>query len=176
MQKVPDTQSDCVRSSKRPAPCRAFGFTIIELIVIIALLGILSATAISRFGNVKTFTDLQLKDQLISMARVAQQTALNRHDQAVTLELSRPGNWLFEIKANGLSLKQQSVEAASADLTDPSDTAIGATPYVIAFDNLGNLAGGVVSNLPFTSSGQVVCISLAGYAYQAADRNACLSN
>ncbi|MEH6470158.1 MAG: type II secretion system protein [Halopseudomonas sp.] len=165
----------------RFAPCpvlnRASGFTIVELIVVIALLGILSAVAISQFGNTQTYHDLQLKDQLISVARVAQQTALNRHDQTVTLEVSRPSGWLFEVKAQGLSLKQQRVESSAAKLFDPDGAEINSsTPYIVSYDNLGNLASGAVANLGFDASGAIVCISLAGYPYQAVDANDCASH
>ncbi len=157
------------------------GFTIIELIVVIALLGILSAVAVSRFGNSQTYQEIQLKDQLISIARVAQQVALNRHNQRVILELSRPGDWLFEVKVetaygNWLSLKRQLVTATNAKLRDPTGSHAGRVPYVVSFDGLGNLTSAAVANLGFDVSGHTVCITLAGYAYQAVDASDCLSN
>tara|TARA_R110001583_G_scaffold82826_2_gene219441 strand:- start:234 stop:746 length:513 start_codon:yes stop_codon:yes gene_type:complete len=157
---------------------RAAGFTLVELIAVIALLGILSAVAISQFGNTQTYHDLQLKDQLISTARVAQQTALNRYNQTVTLEVSRPGDWLLEVKADGLPLKRQLIAASAAQLFAPGGAQIsGSTPYVVGYDNLGNLASGATANLSFDgASAHLLCITVAGYAYQAASSNDCQAN
>ncbi|MFT5722325.1 MAG: MSHA pilin protein MshC [Motiliproteus sp.] len=162
---------------------RAAGFTIIELVVVIALLGILSTAAFSRFSDTQSYHDQQLRDQLISIARVAQQSALNRHGQQVTLQLSRPDDWLLEvmveIEGTGLlSLKRQEVAASAARLFDPVGQEINdATPYEVQYDNLGNLASGAVSNLNFNdASAHVFCISLAGYAYQAADASDCANH
>lgn len=155
----------------------------VELIVVIALLGILSAVAISRFGNTQTYDDLQLKDQLISIARVAQQAALNRNEQNVRLRLSRPDDWLLQVQVNippaasWLDLKQQRVVNNNGQLTDPNGVPVSSShSYAVMFDNLGNLSNGVLTNLAFNASGALVCLSLAGYAYQAVDANDCTSN
>ena len=163
---------------RRPSLSGGAGFTLVELILVIALLGILSAVAISQFGSTQTYHDLQLKDQLISIARVAQQTALNRHDQVVTFEVSRPSDWLLEVKANGVGLKRQQIEASAARLFAPGGSEINsATPYVVGYDNLGNLNTVSLANVSFSdATGHLLCITAAGYAYQAASASDCNSN
>ncbi len=149
----------------------------VELVVVIVLLGILSAVAIARFGDVQIFRSLQVKDLLISSARQAQQAALNRYDQTIELQLSRNGgDYLFEIRANGLVLKQQRVDPGSITLSDPTGSPLGASPYSHRYDNLGNLAGGISSNLSFNSGGDIVCITLAGFAYLAESALVCTQN
>ncbi len=159
------------------------GFTMVELIVVILLLGIVSVVALPRFIDPQSYRDLLLKDQLISFTRFAQQAALTRFNQQVTLELSRPGDWLFEVKVDGSSYRQQAVERGNGALTLSSPSSItvnSATPLVIRFDNLGNaveLNGGSLSaNLSFDASGRSFCISRAGYAYEAASQAACVAN
>ncbi len=53
------------------------GFTLIELVIVIIVLGVLSAVAIPKFVNKSGFEDHVLKDQLIARLRLTQLQNMN---------------------------------------------------------------------------------------------------
>jgi MSHA pilin protein MshC len=54
------------------------GFTLIELIMVIILLGVLSVFAMSRFSSGQAYSGTIIKNQFLASARLAQQTSLSR--------------------------------------------------------------------------------------------------
>ena len=82
-----------------------------------------------------------------------------------------------------IELKQMVTERGSGTLSllsPQSITVNGLTTLSISFDNLGNITApqipGTDSNLSFNASGRFFCISLAGYAYEAASQADCENN
>ena len=166
------------------------GFSIIELITVLLLLGIVSAIVFPRFTGTQTFRDRLLLDQLIAITRFAQQSALSRHNQQITLNLSRQAasdDWLFVVLANDgsgdVEIKRLVTEQGNGSLSLLSPQAVTVNSLIsvnITFDNLGNITApqnsGTDSNLSFNASGRFFCISLAGYAYEATSQFNCESN
>jgi len=75
-------------------PARSCGFSLIELILVLVLLGILAAIAVPRFaGTGESFAQAAFEQQLKSALRYAQQTAVAQN-RPVTIEFSSAG---FEI-------------------------------------------------------------------------------
>jgi MSHA pilin protein MshC len=58
------------------------GFTLVELVTVILLLGILSAVILPRFSSRDGFAEYAVRDQLISTFRLAQQRAMYDHSGA----------------------------------------------------------------------------------------------
>ena len=169
---------------------RQSGFTVIEVVVAIILVGIVSAVAMSRMLRSDTYDPVVTRDQVISMSRSAQQKAIGRKDVALYIQ---PFGDELEIRIQDESgVVQRSRNSIRnviltadvnnvASCANPAGTAIvsNATPLVIQYDLLGNILRGGVSGTPgypqdITSAVRLcvngdpvmsICWSPSGYAY-----------
>lgn len=151
------------------------GFTLIELITVIILLGILSAFAISRFPDSQSYSITIIKNQLLASARLAQQTSLSRASALnnITLTVSEaPGTWNIEIKSNGSDIFTTQIDRGSEQIRFGSNlavacSALSATPFTITLDGDGK-------KIPYQNlricvdsvTDLELCISPSGYAYE----------
>tara|TARA_R110002072_G_scaffold136124_2_gene278049 strand:- start:3216 stop:3749 length:534 start_codon:yes stop_codon:yes gene_type:complete len=166
------------------------GYTIIELVIVIVLVGIISAVGFSRILRSDTYNAIIARDQIVSLARSAQQRAIGRSDVAMTIQPD--GDDLeIRIQDGGGTLQTAVVSSISAVLsgdvneqdgcsvTPGADTITNAAPFVLSFDELGDLlAGGVTGAAGFPEAvstaarvcinndpAMSVCWSASGYAY-----------
>ncbi len=165
------------------------GFTIIELVTVIVLIGIVGVAIVARFLTPNAFNEGAAADGIITTIRAAQQAALGR--ATVTFEInSGSGEWVFEAKDGGSTIRSFEVTADNVILETGSAVASGNTcpnafdtavagDFQLAFDNKGNLAsftnGGVTELAGATFNGVRIClndkvdvsacVSPAGYAY-----------
>ncbi len=65
----------------RTAPRKQTGFTLVELIATIILIGILAVAVAPRFSGAGTYSEYALRDQLLSSLRFAQQRAMYDHQE-----------------------------------------------------------------------------------------------
>lgn len=178
---------------KTETGCTDGGFTLVELVIILVLIGIVGAVIIPRFIGSSAFESRSAQAGLISTIRTAQQAALGRDN--VSFRINTVGNdWQFQTMANAVEIRafttpldsltlETGSAASSSDTcsTAPGDFDIGVdTDFQLSFDRLGNLVS-------FTNDGTTelatapafngvriclnnnvdlsVCVSRAGYAY-----------
>lgn len=172
----------------------ARGFTLIELVVVIVLMGIVGMMVFSRFTNPNSFNELAAQDTLLTSIRVAQQNALGRSN--VTFEInSASGEWQFVAKTGATVITSTSVSSANvkletgtaAELVVPTNSCSSGTrfdtpvsSFVLAFDSQGNIDSfsnttvGLETKSPTFNGVRIcvndtvessVCVSPAGYAY-----------
>tara|TARA_R110002167_G_scaffold70453_4_gene198714 strand:+ start:24451 stop:25011 length:561 start_codon:yes stop_codon:yes gene_type:complete len=156
------------------------GFSVIELVVAILIIGIIAAVAMSRLLEGDAYNASVVRDQIISLARSGHHRSLGRTDVALVI---RPnGNNLEVITAEDFvdandftALQTATIDARSVtvsgdvNITDSCTTTPGtdqlsnAAPMVIQYDELGDLyRGGVTSAVgyPFSATTAIrLCVN-----------------
>jgi len=161
---------------------RNSGFTLVELVMVIIVISIISAFAISRNSNSQSYLTNIVRNQLIASGRLAQQTSLSRASTAANVSLTiRPTAigtreiWRFSVAGGGADSINMEVDrggeqihfgsnlsATCSSLTAASDGA----PLIIQFDGDGNRSP--AQNLRICVNSDVIselCVSPAGYMY-----------
>ncbi len=151
---------------------RQRGFTLIELVAVIILLGILSAFIVPRFTGTGTFTEYTTRDQIIAALRYAQQRAMYDHSIGACHR--------FRLQADRYGPQRSTDGGVSFSYFGPSEWRMGIVPESavapvgdIYFDGLGNsvlscVDQSVVGPLSISVTGSVnlsVCIETTGYAH-----------
>lgn len=151
---------------------RQLGFTLIELVMVIVLLGILSFGGISLFTSQSAYAGFVAKDLLISQSLLAQQIALGSSGVAnpasLTVSVDTDDNWVFNLQKAGVTNPGPViVEASGNSLTVDGVAFTASSTQTFTWTN-----GAVLSpatNHEFRFSGQNsfrVCLSAQGYAYE----------
>ncbi|MGD8484501.1 MAG: type II secretion system protein [Thioalkalispiraceae bacterium] len=139
------------------------GFTLVELIVVILLVGIISVFILPRFFSADVFAERRVKDEIISALRYTQQLAMNRgvnhrlQINASTYAYQRfdpgSGNWLTVRNPDG-----------SAQNNYPDN--ISLTPTTVTYDQLGQPVPNTAPAQTITVGSQLITIELdTGYAH-----------
>ena len=151
------------------------GFTLPELVLIIVLLGILSATILPRFASESTFLERGYQDEVLAGLRYAQKLAI-----ASGCEVQACIGGGCSPSLAGLQLNQRATTCTSGSFTRdvddpikpgapyqllaPSGIALSSTANTFVFDPLGQASADVTLSIG-SGSRQVRVVSTTGYVY-----------
>lgn len=126
---------------------KSAGFTLVELVVIIALLGIVAAVAVPRFFQASTFESRGFYDKSVAVVRLAQKTAVAWRRPVFVCVLAGPTRVVAGTASGcGTPLTYPSGPAASEQA--PSGVTLNVVEF--SFDGLGRPSAAVT--ITFTSS------------------------
>lgn len=139
------------------------GFTLIELVSVLVLLGIVAVSVVPRFSSREDVADYALRDELIASFRLAQQRATYDHSGACyRLNITASG---FEPQKDGASFGAAGTVSFSGDYNGLSVSPAGP----LYFDGLGNVSqascGGapLAATLPLTIGNTGVSVYSTGF-------------
>ena len=162
------------------------GFTLVELVVVIILLGILSVYVAPRLFGVSSVAAYSMQDELLSSLRLTQIRAMNRSDMC--------NRWLMSSeKAQQIDMDREEGDCTSNFPESTSDSSLvtvtdqqrlslsitnadtGSDGKYLDFDNLGRATQCTASGCTITISGDdttYICIETEGYIHEG-DNDGC---
>lgn len=124
---------------------RSAGFTMVELIVVMVLLGIVATVAMPRLMSRRPDEERGVVDQLRIMLRHARKAAMVQNRQTCVIVQTAQRRVIAVYATPGLA----------CDLTQPLNNPADGTPYIDPIPPIGITAGGV-TRVRFNVSGQPV--------------------
>ncbi len=159
------------------------GFTLVELVMVLVLVGIVSLGALGLFASKGSYAAALAKDQFIAAVLQAQQRALSQHSGTnVTLRVVQSADeWFVSVfqgvvpsdtsctTDNAPLFKDLCIERSSATLQLGATTLADGGSRDIQFTANGNTTE--TGNLTATFTGEkayVVCVTQTGFAFDGA--------
>jgi len=140
------------------------GFTLVELIVVILLIGILSISIAPRFFTVSSYQDRRAVDELLTALRYTQQMAMNRGGN-IRLVLTA-NDYTVEL-TDGTQLRSPDGSRHPSCVTPicykKDLEGVSASAATIIYDSLGRPNAGIIITV---GSKQIQVEQETGYAHQ----------
>jgi MSHA pilin protein MshC len=112
------------------------GFTLLELIAVITLLGVLSVVLFSRINAVGASRVQASRDDVIAALFFAQQLAMSRSNIQVIVSATA-----IDVRENGVSVKP---DLNFYPLNMPTGISLNSSPSTFAYDKLGRTSAGLI--------------------------------
>ena len=142
----------------KPTINKITGFTLVELIVVILIIGILSISIAPRFFGVSSYEDRKAADELLTALRHTQQMAMNRGGD-IQLVLTATN---FTVQISGGTALRSPDGRLSYVKGFPANVVVTPVPTTITYNRLGRPSAGFVINV---GSQQVTIEEETGYAH-----------
>jgi len=133
------------------------GYTLLEIVVVLVVVGILAAVIAPRFIDTSGFTGQTTADELLAAARYAEVLAQNQN-VATSLEVTSTS---FSVKQNGAPVANPTLQSASFVVPLPAGVTI--TPQTITFTRPG--VPNTTATFNVASAGPTVQIFVTGTGY-----------
>lgn len=137
---------------------RQAGFTLLELVMVITLLGILSISAYSRFADEDTFAVRVEQESLIAALNQAQQLAII--GQTVQFVISSSS--VYRVRSGGVDF---SLGGIAYPRTIHRDISLSPTSLTLSYDSLGRTSATTITLNSATGGALSVCLENSGYAH-----------
>ncbi len=149
---------------------RQSGFTLVELIVVMMIVGILAVAAIPRFFNRNTFDSLGFKDETVAALRYAQKAAIAQR-RTVCVAFTATSTTLTIVSAADSSNCGATTNLSGPTGTTPyqvtarsSSATYSITPASFSFDALGRASSGQTFQVT-GATGNIVIEQETGYVH-----------
>jgi MSHA pilin protein MshC len=149
----------------------AKGFTLIELIMVMVMLGVLAVFAAPRVFNRNDFEARGFHDQTLGVLRYAQKTAIaQRRSVCVAFTTNSVTLTIANAEAIAACASPLNGPTGLATLTAPANVTYTTTPVAFRFDGLGQPLTGVSTAAPRTinvvnATGTISVEAATGYVH-----------
>jgi len=147
------------------------GFTLIELVMVIVLIGILSYGASSLYSSRDAFAGYIAKQQLISSALLAQQIAMGmsatNDPVSLSVGLDSDDVWIFTLTKVGQSATTLTQDSSGGSLVIDSAAITAGASQTFTWNSQASISDGANHEIRFVgTTTHYVCLSSSGYAYE----------
>ncbi len=155
-------------SQEHPAETQR-GFTLVELITIIVILGIIAVTALPRFSGRSGFDSRAFSDQVKAALRLAQKLAIAQHrNVCVVVTTTAPATLAINVSSAEAGACDTALPSLSGSgnylITAPGSAALTSSAATITFDRAGS-PGATAITLNVDSEPTITVAAETGYVH-----------